>query len=267
MLDDLVGDHACLDLARPANHLRDAESALPVGVLLVAERGHAPVGPAVHMGTVVRRVDDDGVVGDPELVEEVEDLADVAIVIDHRVVVLRLPPTRLADTLRLGVREGVHVSGVHPHEERCVRLVLPLDEVDRGLGDLVVDRLHPLGGQRSGVLDPLFAHLAEAPLLGRVVLVRGPGAHHAPGPGHLVESGELLRVGPIGSFRLLFGVEVVEVPEELVETVGGGEELVEVSQVVLAELPGGVSQRLRAARRSWDPPPTGRWGSRGCRPC
>src|SRR5262245_39798752 len=40
----------------------------------------------------------------------------------------------------------------------------------------------------------------------------------------------------VDAFRLLLCVQVVEVSKELVETVGGREELVEVAQVVLAEL-------------------------------
>ena len=43
--------------------------------------------------------------------------------------------------------------------------------------------------------------------------------------------------------RLLLGVEVVEVAEELVEAVHGGQELVAVAEVVLAELAGGVALR------------------------
>ena len=78
VLDDLVGHHAGRDVARPADHLRDPERALPVGVLLAAERGHAAVGPGVHVRAVVGGVDDDRVVGDAQLVELVEQLADVA---------------------------------------------------------------------------------------------------------------------------------------------------------------------------------------------
>ena len=44
---------------------------------------------------------------------------------------------------------------------------------------------------------------------------------------------------------LLLGVEVVEVAEELVEAVRGRQELVAVTEVVLAELPGGVAQGLQ----------------------
>ena len=44
--------------------------------------------------------------------------------------------------------------------------------------------------------------------------------------------------------RLLLGVEVVEVAEELVEAVHRRQELVLVAEVVLAELAGGVAERL-----------------------
>jgi hypothetical protein len=48
--------------------------------------------------------------------------------------------------------------------------------------------------------------------------------------------------------RLLLGVEVVEVAEELVEPVDRRQVLVEVAEVVLAELPGRVAQRLEQLR-------------------
>ena len=44
--------------------------------------------------------------------------------------------------------------------------------------------------------------------------------------------------------RVLHGVEVVQVAEELIEAMDRRQELVEVAQVVLAELPGGVTHRL-----------------------
>ena len=42
VLDDLVRDGAGRDLARPADELRHAERALPVRVLLAAERASCP---------------------------------------------------------------------------------------------------------------------------------------------------------------------------------------------------------------------------------
>ena len=54
-----------------------------------------------------------------------------------------------------------------------------------------------------------------------------------------------LRVAGIGPLLgLLLGVEVVEVAEELVEAVDRRQVLVPVAQVVLAELAGGVAERL-----------------------
>ena len=53
-----------------------------------------PSGQVFMCGPLSVRVDDDGVVGDAELVEQVEQLADVLVVVDHRVVVRRLPPAR-----------------------------------------------------------------------------------------------------------------------------------------------------------------------------
>ena len=45
-------------------------------------------------------------------------------------------------------------------------------------------------------------------------------------------------------FRFFLGVQVVQVAVELVEPVNGRQELVAVAEVVLAELAGGVAERL-----------------------
>ena len=50
---------------------------------------------------------------------------------------------------------------------------------DGPVRDVVVDRLHPLPGQRAGVLDRLLADLAEPRVHGRVVRVRGLAVQHA----------------------------------------------------------------------------------------
>ncbi len=112
------------------------------------------------------------------------------------------------------------------------------------LEDLVVDRLHPLLRQRPGVLDPLPADAAPARLLGRVVLVGRPAVQDAARPEPLAEVREVLGRRVVRRLRVLLGVEVVEVAEELVEAVQRREELVAVAEVVLAELPGGVAERL-----------------------
>ena len=197
------------------------------------------------MRAVVGRVLDEGVLGDAELVEQVEHLADVLVVVDHRVVVRRLPAAGLAEAPLLGVREQVHVRGVEPHEPGLAGLVLPLDEV-RGRGDeLVVAGLHALLGERPGVLDLLLADLAPARLHGLVVLVGRPGMHHAARAEVFAEL-RVLRV--VVHLRLFLGIEVVEIAEELVEAVIGRQHVVQVAEVVLAELPGGVALLLQQRR-------------------
>ena len=170
------------------------------------------------------------------------------VVVDHRVVVRRLPPAGLAETFRLGVGPEVHVGHVHPDEERGVGRGLALDEVDGRTGGLVVDRFHPLLGQWPSILDALFAQRAE-PLVDFVGgLVGGPRLDDAPRPHRLAQPRSLLLGGVIRVLRFLLGVEVVQVAEELVETVRSRQILVEVAEVVLAELSGGVPQRLEQRR-------------------
>ena len=103
---------------------------------------------------------------------------------------------------------------------------------ERVLGHLVVDGLHALLGERTGVLDLLPA------------LAVGPAMQDAARPEQLLEP-RVLRI--VGVFGLLFGVQVVEVAEELVEAVQGRQELVLVAQMVLAELSRLVAQRLKSS--------------------
>lgn len=115
---------------------------------------------AVAVRPGVGRVDNDGVVGNAEFVQHIEYLTDVAVMVDHRVAVGRLPQSRLADALRLGVGEHMHVGEVAPDEERRARGVLALDVVDSGVRDLIVDGLDALLVQRTGVLDGLLTDRA-----------------------------------------------------------------------------------------------------------
>ncbi len=102
-------------------------------------------------------------------------------------------------------------------------------------------RLHALPGERAGVLDGLLADAAPARLLGRVVAVGRLAAQYAAWIERLPERG-VARVGAL--LRRFLGVEVVEIAEELVEAVNRRKELVLVAEMVLAELAGGVAERL-----------------------
>src|SRR6185437_12313369 len=67
--DDASKNRAGLDLTWPAHKAWHAPAALPVGVLLGAERGRGAVRPGVVLRTVVGGVHDYGVVGYSQLVE------------------------------------------------------------------------------------------------------------------------------------------------------------------------------------------------------
>ena len=129
------------------------------------------------------------------------------------------------------VRPHVHARGVEPDEERLAALGAPRRRtwLRRGV-DLLIDGLHPLAGERTGVLD-LLAALAVAPRV-----------QHAARAVLLPELG-ILRV--VVGLRLLLGVQVVEVAEELVEAVHRRQVRVAVAEMVLAELAGGVALLLQ----------------------
>ena len=178
-----------------------------------------------------------------------EHLADVLVVVDHRVVIRRLPLAGLAEAVLLRVREEVHVRRVQPHEPRLARFLLPLDEVDGRGDELVVAGLHALLGERARVLDLLLANLAPARLDGLVVLVGGPGMDHAARTEVLPEF-RVLRV--VGHLRLFLGIQVIEVAVEFVESVVGRQHEVQVAEVVLAELAGRVALLLQERRNRHD---------------
>ena len=68
-------------------------------------------------------------------------------------------------------------------------------------------------------------------------------------PDVLLEVREVLLRIVVVHLRLFLGVEVIEVAEELVEAVIGRQHVVEIAEVVLAELAGGVALVLQQRRR------------------
>ena len=99
-------------------------------------------------------------------------------------------------------------------------------------GLLAFTCLHAFLGQRPGVLEPAV----------------GEGMDNPAGPVFLAER-RILRI--VGQLRLLLSVEVVEIAVELVEAVIGRQELVLVAKMVLAELPGRVTERLQHLGDCW----------------
>ena len=82
---DLVDDGARLDDAGPLEDAGHTVAALPVGVLLAAEGRRAAVGPAQGFGAVVSGIHENGVVRNTQVIELLEELADVAVVLDQAI--------------------------------------------------------------------------------------------------------------------------------------------------------------------------------------
>ena len=76
--------------------------------------------------------------------------------VEHGVVVGRLPASRLAHTLRFDMGSEVHVREIDPDKERLAGRVLFFDKLNGPGGKVVVDCLHTLLGQRARVFDFLF---------------------------------------------------------------------------------------------------------------
>ncbi len=72
--------------------------------------------------------------------------------------------------------------------------------------------------------------------------------NHAARSEVLAEVREVLRRRVVLHLRLFLGVQVVQVAEELVEAVVGRQHVVQVAQMVLAELAGGVALLLQQCR-------------------
>ncbi len=106
--------------------------------------------------------------------------------------------------------------------------------------EFLVDRFHPLGVERAGVLDDLLADAPEGRIDGRIVAVARLALEDAARP-ELRAEARVLRI--VGILRLLFGVEVIEIAEEFIEAMHRRQMLVAVAQMVLAELAGGVAER------------------------
>jgi hypothetical protein len=119
--------------------------------------------------TVVGRVDHDGVVGDPEIVQLLQDLPDRGVVLDHAVGIFGAGrETGRAAMFFAHVRTEMHARGVEPAEERLAGLHLAIHELHRRCRRLVVDHLQAFLGERAGAEE-----LVEA-VVGRQELVLVP---------------------------------------------------------------------------------------------
>ena len=136
----------------------------------------------------------------------------------------------------------MHARRVVPEKERLSTFHGLVHEIERDLKHVFFDRFHPLAREGTGVLANLLAHASEPRVFGGIVYVGGLAIEQAAGAEHCNEL-RILRV--IRFFRFLLGVHLVEVAVEFTEAVYSRQEFVAVAEVVLANLSGGVSERLQ----------------------
>ena len=178
--NDAVERGARREVTGPLDEARYAVSAFPTGILLTVKGRGAGVRPRVEVRAVVGGVLDDGVVGEAEVVNELEQFADVQVVLDHAVVVFIAALAADAFVLGLHVSAEVHARAVPPAEEGLPGFGLASDEF---LGDgytFIVHGLHALLGERAGIFNSLatlavglaFEHATRAEGLAERLAVR-----------------------------------------------------------------------------------------------
>src|SRR5215467_4717695 len=164
---DVVDLDAWRHQAWPAHHRRHAVAAFPIGVLLAAERRGAAVGPGEGLRAVVGRVDDDRIIRDAEIVELLQQFANVRVMLHHAVGIDAKP----GFVPRLGLEPcpDVHAGRTEPDEERLAVLHCTVNELRRGLQELLIDCLHTLLGEWPGILASLLAPGAKTGIIARRV--------------------------------------------------------------------------------------------------
>jgi hypothetical protein len=136
----------------------------------------------------------------------------------------------------------MHPAWIEPHKEGLLVAVCPIDEIRRSCQEFLVDCFHALFGERTSIFALLLTPGTEPGIVARRVGRDCSALHHATRPKLRLERW-ILRIVRI--FRFIFGIQMIEVAEELVETMHGGQEFIAIPEMILAELSGRVSLWLQ----------------------
>ena len=189
------------------------------------------------MRSIVSAINDNRVVGNFQLIEKIDNLSDILIMVDHRVMVETLKFSGLPKTLWLGVCPSMHVGEIDPREKGLSSFDFSLDEFLCSGNDFVIDRFHSFFGERTCVFDDLLSDSPKTRIDGWIVHI-GCLTIHDPTWTVLLE--ECRVFGIIGLLRLLFSIKVVEIAKELVKSMDSRQEFVSISQVIFSKLSSGV---------------------------
>src|ERR1700754_3223995 len=109
----------------------------------------------------------------------------------------------------------MHARRVEIAEPRLSLLGLALHEVERARQKFLVDCLHPFGAQWAGIFNHLLANAPEG-FIDRVVVLVSRTTFQHPARAKLLAKVWVLWI--VRVLRLLLSVQMIEVAEELVET-------------------------------------------------
>ena len=179
--------------------------------------------------------------GDAEIVERLEQLADMAVVLEHAVDVL-------AER-----RCGPCMSG-RTCVQRCMRV--PFHQQKNGLLAAACRLMKSIAAFEVSSSIVSMRFLVSGPVSSIVCLPTLPKRGSTVGSSRSLalqlEHAARAELGPerrvlriVRMLGLLLGVEVIEIAEELVEAVHRRQELIAVAEMVLAELAGGIAERLQ----------------------
>src|SRR5205823_8854427 len=95
------------------------------------------------------------------------------------------------------------------------------------------------------------ANASVARIRSGIIFIRRPAVQYTARGKVFIKLRKILLRGPVGELGLFFGIEVIEVAERLIESVKSWQVLIAVTEMVLAKLPGRVTQRLQQFGNGW----------------
>jgi hypothetical protein len=120
----------------------------------------------------------------------------------------------------------MHASGVVPEKERLFVFSRTVDEVQRASQQLFLGSFHAFPCNWSGVFTSLFAHATKTRVFCCVIFFGRFAIQQTARPKHRVEF-RILRI--IRILRLLFGIQVIKIAKEFIETVPRWKEFIAIT--------------------------------------
>src|SRR4030095_11234293 len=194
------------NFSRPAYKLGYTEGAFPVCIFLTAERSCSSIRPCIAVRPVICAVHYKSILSNSQLIKQVKHLPNVFIMVNHCIMIWRLPPACLPEAFLFCMSESMHVGSVKPNQERFAVFVRLLDKVSCVGYKFIIAGFHAFFCKRACVFYFLFANSSPAFLFSRVILIGCPAVQHSAGTEHFSEFRKIFFVRVVIHFRLFLGI-------------------------------------------------------------